>query len=218
MKTHLLCLETSGKNCSVALTQNDSILAHRSICTGSFSHAENLHLFIEQVIQEAELSLSDITAVSLSQGPGSYTGLRIGTSTAKGLCFALQIPLITVSSLEVLTRQVSFDGYIVPMFDARRMEVYTAVFNAHYQQVTPTKALVLDTHSFSDLKSDKVLFLGDGSEKFSAICTHKKASFIPRIFPDAKNMGAISYEKLTRKDFTDVAYFEPDYLKPFHAG
>lgn len=219
MNTHILCLETSGLNCSVAITKNQNIIAHKSVNSGQYSHAECLHIFIEDVVKQAKISLSDLSAVSLSQGPGSFTGLRIGTSAAKGLCFALQIPLITISSLEILARQALFDGTIIPMFDARRMEVYAAVFNSDYEQIQPTQAVVLNENSFEEvLSKGKTLLLGNGADKFEKLCHHPNASFLKNASPDAKNMGEVSFKKYQQQHFTDVVYFEPDYLKPFHLG
>ena len=185
----------------------------------NYSHAERLHLFIEEVINEANISKDDLSAVAISKGPGSYTGLRIGVSTAKGLCYALDIPLISVSTLEALADQVKVDdGVVIPMLDARRMEVYSAIFDQNNNQIRETKAQVLDENSFKAyLKNGKVYFIGNGVEKSKEIIIHKNAVFIENKLPSSENMSKISYDKYKKSDIEDVAYFEPYYLKDFIA-
>ena len=210
----LLHIETSGVNCSVALTDNNTILATKAQNAGHFTHSENLHLFIETVMTTAGVPLSYLDAIAVSAGAGSYTGLRIGVATAKGLCFALGKPLIGIPTLQILAHQVAQADCIIPMLDARRMEVYSAVFNSAYQFVSPTEAKILDEHSYQEeLNRGKVTFLGDGSTKFATICKHPNAVFIPNAFPEAKDMLPFAIEKYTKQDFEDIAYFEPQYLK-----
>ena len=209
----ILHIETSGLNCSVALSKDNRILAEKSENAGKFTHSENLHLFIEAVMQQASLPLTALDAIAVSAGAGSYTGLRIGIATAKGLCFALGKPLIAIPTLQILAHQAKADC-IIPMLDARRMEVYSAVFNSQYEFVTPTEAKILDEHSYQDeLNKGKVTFLGDGSNKFAAICKHPNAVFIPDAFPQSKDMLPFAIAKYNTQDFEDIAYFEPTYLK-----
>jgi tRNA threonylcarbamoyladenosine biosynthesis protein TsaB len=195
-------------------------MAIREDKSAGYSHAEKLHVFIEEVLAEAGLVPTQLDAVAVSKGPGSYTGLRIGVSAAKGLCFALDLPLIALPTLQLLDHQVTDrQGYVVPMLDARRMEVYTAVFDAAHQEVVPTRALILDQESFKDLLSvSTVTFVGTGVAKFEAVCGHANAHFIPDIFPSAKEMGALAFAKYQIGDTEDVAYFEPYYLKDFKVG
>src|SRR5690554_4655288 len=145
---YILNIETSTKNCSVALAKNGNTVIIKEIAEQNFSHSEKLHLFIDEVLKQAGIPYKELAAVALSKGPGSYTGLRIGASTAKGLCFALDIPLIALDSLTALARQVtSKDGLIVPMIDARRMEVYTAIFDENYNKKSEIQALIIDETS-----------------------------------------------------------------------
>ena len=168
----------------------------------------------------AGMSWPDLDAVAVSKGPGSYTGLRIGVSTAKGLCYARDLPLISVPTLESLARQVTSPGkFIVPMLDARRMEVYMAVFNEHHQMVEETSATVLQEDSFGHfLEEGDVIFLGDGAKKASTLIQHKNAQFLLDRYPSAREMAAIASGKFANGDFEDLAYFEPYYLKDFIAG
>ncbi len=216
---YILCIETSTTNCSVALTHDDKVIALEEDYSLQYSHAERLHNFIDKVIKDAGLSLKDLSAIAVSKGPGSYTGLRIGVSAAKGLCYALEIPLLSVSTLYSLALQIEIkeeNMYIVPMLDARRMEVYAAVFSNQYEQVREIKAEVLAEHSFSEyLENKKVYFIGNGVEKFSAICKNDNAIFIENKLPSAKEMATISFSKYKKEDFEDVSYFEPYYLKDF---
>ena len=151
-------------------------------------------------------------------GPGSYTGLRIGVSAAKGLCFALDIPLISIPTLDSLSRKIKInDGYIVPLIDARRMEVYTAIFDSKYSCIEPTSAKILDAKSYNKiLKSDSVYFVGNATQKTNAIINHKNAVFSEQL-PSASQMCSLSHQKFEAKIFEDTAYFEPYYLKDFVA-
>lgn len=214
----ILCIETASTNCSVAIGKDGEVAAVKEDNGRNFSHAERLHIYIEEILQENSLSLEDLDAVAISEGPGSYTGLRIGVSAAKGLCFSLNIPLIAVPTLEALANQVN-NKTVVPMLDARRMEVYSAVFDAKGQQVQKTSAKILDATSFSDiLEEGEVVFIGSGVEKFKEICTHKNAVFKEGKLPSAAQMVALATSKYKISDFEDVAYFEPYYLKDFIAG
>lgn len=216
----ILCLETSTTNCSVAIAVDGEIIALQEDNNNKYSHAEKLHSFIDQVLAESGILKSSLQAIAVSKGPGSYTGLRIGVSAAKGLCFAMDVPLIAIPTLEALAHQaVVENGYIIPMLDARRLEVYAAVFSSDNDQIRETKAEVLDENSYDGyLKTTKVCFIGDGVEKFKALCKHKNAVFMDNKLPSAKQMGALSELKYQKNDFEDVAYFEPYYLKDFIAG
>ncbi|MEE4000156.1 tRNA (adenosine(37)-N6)-threonylcarbamoyltransferase complex dimerization subunit type 1 TsaB [Tenacibaculum sp. FZY0031] len=213
----ILHIETATKNCSVSVAAKGELLAIQELNDGNYSHAEKLHLFIQQVIQEAKLSFNDIDAVAVSKGPGSYTGLRIGVSAAKGLCFAFDKPLIAIETLQSLAHKVSMEeGVIIPMLDARRMEVYAAVYNSKHERVRDIKAEIIDENSFQEyLLKGKVYFLGDGAEKCKEVITHENAVFIDGEFPSAKEMVQLSFDKYKKNDIEDVAYFEPFYLKDF---
>ena len=216
---YILNIETSTTNCSVSLSENGRLIGLKEDNGLEYSHAERLHLFIEEVINEAKITAKDLSAIAISKGPGSYTGLRIGVSAAKGLCFALEIPLISVSTLEALADQIKInEGIIITMLDARRMEVYSAVFDKHNNQIRETKAQVLDENSFkSYLNEGKVYFVGNGVQKSKEVITHENAFFIENKLPSSENMSKIAYDKYKKSDIEDVAYFEPFYLKDFIA-
>ncbi|MEW7293100.1 tRNA (adenosine(37)-N6)-threonylcarbamoyltransferase complex dimerization subunit type 1 TsaB [Aquimarina sp. 2304DJ70-9] len=218
---YILCIETSTTNCSVSLAKDDEIIAFEEDYDTKYSHAERLHNFIDKVIKKGGVSFKDLSAISVSMGPGSYTGLRIGVSAAKGLCYALDIPLISIPTLHSLSMQVALedDSVIVPMIDARRMEVYSAIFSSSYKEIRETKAEILTEESFlSYLQRGKVYFIGNGVEKFSSICKNNNAVFIQNKLPSANEMARLSYSKFLAKDFEDVSYFEPYYLKDFVTG
>lgn len=216
---NILCLETSTKNCSVSLSANGQLLAVKELAEDNYSHAENLHVFIDALLREAGVEKKQLSAVAVSQGPGSYTGLRIGVSAAKGLCYALNIPLIALDTLTVLAQQKTITvGKIIPMIDARRMEVYTAIFNEQHQETTSVSAKIIDENSFSDLAED-LYFIGDGAEKCQTLLDKNNHHFDLDIkYPSAKDMCALAFEKYEKKSFEDVAYFEPHYLKAFMIG
>ncbi|WP_203294399.1 tRNA (adenosine(37)-N6)-threonylcarbamoyltransferase complex dimerization subunit type 1 TsaB [Luteirhabdus pelagi] len=219
----ILSLETATTNCSVALAVDGHLLSIREDnpkgAKKGFSHAERLHGYIHEVLEEAGIDNSAIDAIAVSKGPGSYTGLRIGVSAAKGLCFSLDIPLISIPTLSSLAH-VGFEGdYIVPMLDARRMEVYSAIFNSKKEQLRNTKAEILEVTSFKEyLDKGRTMFVGSGAEKFKEICKHPNASFQYDILPSAKQMIALAAAKNKIGDYENVAYFEPYYLKDFIAG
>lgn len=214
----ILNIETATKNCSVSLSVDGKIEKLVEIAEENFSHAEKLHVFIEGVLKQCNKSLKDLAAIAISQGPGSYTGLRIGVSSVKGLCYGLSIPMIAIDTLEVLARSVVKEsGVIVPMIDARRMEVFSCVFDKEYNQLTPIEAVVVDENSFESLyQYDKVYFIGDGASKCKSVLTKDNFVFLDDIiYPSAREMVEVSYQKYVNKDFVDVAYFEPFYLKDF---
>ncbi len=215
----ILCIETATTNCSVAIAHNGKTLAVKEDYNGSYSHAEKLHLFIQEILEENNLKLSNLDAVAISKGPGSYTGLRIGVSAAKGLCFSLDIPLISVPTLTALANQVEQQGIVIPMLDARRMEVYAAAFNSAKEQILKTSAIILEPDSFQEyLERDQVYFIGSGVQKFQKICGHPNANFIENKLPSAREMVEIAVSKHKISDFENVAYFEPYYLKDFISG
>jgi len=213
---YILNIETATKNCSVSLARNGETILCKEIAEEGYSHAEKLHVFIEEIIKESQLNIKDLTAVAVSKGPGSYTGLRIGVSTAKGLCYALGIPLISVDTLAVLAAAVTHnDGWIVPMIDARRMEVYSAVFDQNYNKIKDVQAEILTENSYSEV-TDTIYIVGDCQEKCKTVLTRANFVFLPEIiFPSAQEMSTLSYAKFVQNDFEDVAYFEPFYLKDF---
>ena len=217
----ILNIETATKNCSVSLARDGKVLALKEMNEGKYSHSEKLHSFILEVLDEGKSRMEDLEAIAVSKGPGSYTGLRIGVSSAKGICYALEKPLISVPTLKCLAMQVNAGekGYIVPMLDARRMEVYTAVFNHAWEQLTETSASILEENSFSSyLDQNRVYFLGDGAEKCKALIRHPNAVYMDGLYPSANEMALLSEEKHGAGQFEDLAYFEPFYLKDFVAG
>ncbi|WP_426431551.1 tRNA (adenosine(37)-N6)-threonylcarbamoyltransferase complex dimerization subunit type 1 TsaB [Winogradskyella sp. HB-48] len=215
----ILNIETATTNCSVSLSKDGETLVLKEDNSAGYSHAETLHVYIKDVFDEANIEAKNIDAVAVSKGPGSYTGLRIGVSSAKGLSYALNKPLISVSTLESLSHQVDIDeGVIVPMLDARRMEVYSAIFNHNYELIRDIKAEVLTEDSYADLlNQNKVYFIGNGVGKTQQLIQHPNAIFIEDKLPSANEMGLLSDIKYKKSDIEDVAYFEPHYLKDFVA-
>jgi tRNA threonylcarbamoyladenosine biosynthesis protein TsaB len=213
---YILHIETATKNCSVAIAKDGQTLVCREIAEEGYSHAEKLHVFIEEALAEANLAYKDLAAIAVSQGPGSYTGLRIGVSAAKGLCFALGIPLIAIDTLKVLALKAEHsDGLIIPMIDARRMEVYSAVFNAEHQKIRGVQAEIITSDSFADWPG-KIYLIGDCLDKCKTVLNDARFVFLNDIiYPSAAQMGAMAYEKFQKNDTVDVAYFEPYYLKDF---
>ena len=215
----LLCIETATTNCSVALSVNGSVIALKEDRSNRYSHAEQLHVFINLVLEEAGVGKEQLDAVVISKGPGSYTGLRIGVSAAKGLCYALDKPLVSVSTLRALAGQVKGTDFIIPMLDARRMEVYAAVFGAQYELLRETQAEIVDESSFEEyLQQGPTTFIGSGVEKFQKLVTHENAKYVKDAMPSASDLVPIAEEKFMKRDFEDVAYFEPYYLKDFVKG
>lgn len=215
----ILHLETSSRNCSVAISDGDKLLCLCEEVSENYKQSESLHTFVEWALEGAEISLKDLDAVSVGVGPGSYTGLRIGASSAKGFCYGLQIPLIAGSSLETLVEPFLSDGYelIIPMIDARRMEVYCAVYDGTSgEKISDTEALVLDENSFNDYTERKILFVGDGARKAGEILNLPKAEYRFDVFPSAKFLIKKAAAKYREKQFENIAYFEPNYLKDFH--
>lgn len=222
--SYLLLIESATKICSVALAQNSEILYVREDKSMEYSHSSLLTSFIEEVISEAGIGFQSLDAVVVSKGPGSYTGLRIGVSAAKGICYAKDIPLVAVNTLKALA-QVAHDSlenlpdYLVPMLDARRMEVYNAVFDPQLQTLRKTQAEIIHENSFSEyLANGKVAFFGDGAPKCMELIRHPNAWFPDAITPSATGLLKEALRKFQNADFEDTAYFEPFYLKDFVAG
>lgn len=226
-KTMILSLETSTSVCSVALHKEGEIISYSEIFI-AHAHSDNLTIMVENVLKQGKCSLSELKAVAISKGPGSYTGLRIGTSAAKGLCFALGIPLIGIETLHALAAQMqkqvfslvqNQDTLLCPLLDARRAEVYRAIFDKNLNKILDTEAKVIEKDTFDVfLNKQKVVFFGNGAEKTKELITpNKKAIFIPNIENSALSMGGIAFDKFQKQNFEDLAYFEPFYLKDFVA-
>ena len=216
----IILIETSTALCSVALAEDGVITAYKE-SSAPKAHASLTAVFIDEILKEKSLTMSDCKAVCVSMGPGSYTGLRVGVSTAKGLCFGSGLPLIAVGTLDTLVAQASGQmgnaRYIVPMVDARRMEVYTAIFTPEGKQITETAPMIIDENSFAEqLAEGEVLFIGDGAGKCADMIKHPNAKFI-QCNPQASAMLSPAQAAYKEKRFEDVAYFEPFYLKEFVA-
>jgi tRNA threonylcarbamoyladenosine biosynthesis protein TsaB len=218
----LLHIETTTHQCAVALSKNGVLLANRCVRENGYSHAERVQTFIDEVFIEAQLEREDLSAVSVSGGPGSYTGLRIGVAAAKGICHALCVPLISVDTLTVLAAQAmvkhpGFDAY-VPMIDARRMEVYSRCFNAGLDNSSNIESIVVDEESvFSWDGMEKICFSGDGAQKCSQVLSGNNRVFIED-WPTAEAAIELASNKFNKGIFEDVALYEPTYLKAFMAG
>ena len=217
----ILLIETATKSCSVALALNGKVIACKQEVNENYSHAEKLNTFIIALFQGRNISLQDLDAITVSKGPGSYTGLRIGVSTAKGLCYALDKPLISISTLRAMAygvaQKASADLYC-PMIDARRMEVYNAFYDDKNNEIRAVNADIINADSYQKELESEVLFFGDGAEKCKQIIQHSNAKFIDSIYPSSKDMIALAMQKFDKKEFEDIAYFEPYYLKDFVAG
>lgn len=216
MKKYLLHLETATKVCSVALSLEGKILQLQEIEEDGYAHGEKLTLLIEKVLQLENIDISELAAVSVSSGPGSYTGLRIGVSTAKGLCYALGIPLISIDSLLAI-QQVAKEKYpnqtIAALIDARRMEVFSAIFNEQDELLKPISADIIDENSYLNL--EPFIACGDGAPKLQEIWNGRKITIDSDIRSSAKGQVELAYQKFKNANFEDVAYFEPFYLKDF---
>ena len=214
----ILCIETSTTCCSAAICIDGNAVATRENLSGA-NHASELPVFIEQLLAEAEVNQWTIDAVALSQGPGSYTGLRIGASLAKGLCYGLDVPLIPVDTLQVLCAAVKAelgaDALLCPMLDARRMEVYTAMYTPALEQKSDVEAKVIDEDSFAEeLRENRIYFFGNGAEKCESVINSPNAHFVSGILPQAKYMGKLA-EQIPSLELKQIAYYEPFYLKEF---
>jgi tRNA threonylcarbamoyladenosine biosynthesis protein TsaB len=222
----ILQIETATASCSVALAKDGIVLAVKQINERNI-HARVITLFIDELIKSAKIQYDDLDAIAVSCGPGSYTGLRIGISTAKGLCFAIDKPLIAIETLEAMAygavcidKNISENTLLCPMIDARRMEVFTAVFNCKGEKIKQTTAEIITANSFSELlKDNKMLFFGDGAEKCMAVLgTNPNAQFLPGFVNSAAYLTQKVLEKFKKREFESVVFFEPYYLKDFIAG
>jgi tRNA threonylcarbamoyladenosine biosynthesis protein TsaB len=218
---HILSLETSTDVCSVALHHDRNLIKEAAIVRPQ-AHASELAPMIQRLCTEAEIKVNALDAVAISAGPGSYTGLRIGTSTAKGICYSLDIPLITLPTLDLLAFQATPNNpeffLLCPMIDARRMEVYCKILDADLQTLSPVEARVIDHESFRELlQTRKMLFFGNGAEKCKSVLKHENAFFVDGISPLASALGVLAFEKYRTKNFEDLENFKPLYLKEFIA-
>ena len=233
----ILCIETSTAVCSVALVNNGNVIALRESLDGQ-NHAEKITIFIDEVMKEANLSYKDLDAVATSMGPGSYTGLRIGVSTAKGLCYAMEKPLIAIDTLaamaygfkdtktlrhqdtELTANSQQPTAILCPMIDARRMEVYSAFFNEELERVSETEAIIVDENSFMELKQSNHLYLfGDGADKLASLFENdENITVVEKFHCSAAYMAELADKAFKNNDFVDTAYFEPFYLKNFVPG
>ena len=218
----IVSIETATKVCSVALHVEAQLIATQTLHVAK-SHAESLLCSIEYLLAVSPYTKKDLAAVAVSCGPGSYTGLRIGASTAKGLCYALGVPLLAVNTLEAMAGGMRsynvVQALLCPMLDARRMEVYCLLADAQGRTLVSPHAQVIDQHSFQDwLKDNAILFFGDGAEKCKSHITHPRALFIDHIHPQACHIGALAYAKFQQAAFEDLVYFTPMYLKPFQGN
>lgn len=225
MESKILCLETSTEVCSVVLVSNGGVVDVLEDASG-MNHSKMLTQFITDILQRNNIKTSELDAIAVTEGPGSYTGLRIGVSAAKGLCYGAGVPMIAVSPLEAMANAVIVSSEIelldsdilLPMIDARRMEVYTEKIDAFGNILNDVEAVVVAENSFDDLLLEhRILYFGNGAAKCCEVLTHSNAVFIDGITTSAVNMVKIATEKLEQKNFVDVAYFEPFYLKNFIA-
>jgi len=224
----ILNIETATQFCSVGVSDNGRILAIRESSEKNI-HASKVTVFAEEVCSEAKMSMKNLQAIAVSMGPGSYTGLRIGVSAAKGFCYALDIPLIAVPTLQSMALSAVFlakenieieaNALFCPMIDARRMEVYTALYDLKNKEVRKIEALIIDENSFTEeLFGHQILFFGDGAEKCRTLLDPKGMIFLDGIHSSANTLAIIANDKFRAEDFQDLAYFEPFYLKDFIAG
>ncbi|MFC2136781.1 tRNA (adenosine(37)-N6)-threonylcarbamoyltransferase complex dimerization subunit type 1 TsaB [Bacteroidota bacterium] len=223
---NILHIETSTSVCSVAISNGNQLIFYKEN-TEEMSHSSSLAVLINEGLKTCKIESFDLDAVAVSQGPGSYTGLRIGVSTAKGLCYGAEIPLIAIPTLEIMVNEVLKENLIsenidnillCPMIDARRMEVYNALYDIKGKSLTEVTANIIAQDSFSRILNEKkIYFFGDGADKCKQLLSHSNAIFLEDIYPSAKNMIQLAYRKYQDKKFEDMAYFEPFYLKDFIA-
>ena len=221
---NILLIESATKVCSVGVLKGEEVFVKEEF-NENFSHAENLTVFVEEVMKKANLTMSELNAVAVSSGPGSYTGLRIGVSLAKGICYALNIPLISVDTLQYLAQREFFEHfsadsfYVISMIDARRMEVYCNVFDEDNKALSETTNKIIEPDSFKELlDKKKVFFVGDAAEKCQSVIEHPNAVFLPDALCSANKMASIASAKFKSNKFEDTAYYVPFYLKSFVPG
>lgn len=220
----IINIDTSTEVCSVSLSKDGNLIGLKENKDG-LKHAQLVTLYIQDLLKEANLEIKNVDAIAVSKGPGSYTGLRIGVSTAKGICYGAQIPLIAIETLQTLTEgainsieQPNEDAWFCPMIDARRMEVYNAFYDINNNKTVEIAATIIDDESFKDVLDERtVYFFGNGSEKCKETIKHPNAIFIDNISNSALNMITLAHKAFNNQSFEDVAYFEPFYLKDFVA-
>ena len=217
---YTLSIDTSTTVCSVAVHQSGNLI-HFTQHKADKSHSELLMFLINEVCRLSQISLQDLSAIIIGKGPGSYTGLRIASATAKGLCFALEIPLVAIDSLDSLAYNCRyFNGLICPMIDARRMEVFTALYEGiSFKKIDSTRSEVIDSNFLNSyLVDQKILFIGDGSNKCQSVIDNPNAIFSDNVVPNAEQVGYLGYQKLLNQEFEDLAYFVPSYSKEFYTS
>jgi len=216
----ILQIETATQVCSAALSVNGETIALKELAAQNI-HAGSLTLFIQEVMEQAGKIYEDLDAIAVSKGPGSYTGLRIGVSTAKGICFAQDKPLIAIDTLQFMAKgflaaNPAYTGLVCPMIDARRMEVFTAMYDHNLTAIAPVSAKIIDEEAFkNELSLSQVTFIGDGAIKCSDAIRSPNAIFSEQNYNSASNMSSLAFDAFTQGRFEDVAYFEPYYLKEF---
>ena len=220
---YILNIESSTTNCSISLALDGNLVALKESNDDKYSHSTKLHSFINAVLKKSNISVKELVAIAVSKGPGSYTGLRIGVAAAKGLCYSLDIPLISISTLHILSKQIQVkeQGLILPVMDARRDEVYCAVYDSSYNLIKKAVPKIINQDSFSELSyKSKLFFIGNGQEKCKRLIENNTNLIFSNnnTFPSAREMTQLSYQKFKDLNFNDVAYFEPDYLKDFMPG
>ena len=219
--SRILCVDTSSFICSISIFENLSLISSNSSEVEK-SHSKLIIQLIDQSLKDAKIKINEVDAFAVSMGPGSYTGLRIGVSTIKGLCYSLEKPLISINTLEILSKSALNhinnynDFFICPMIDARRMEVFTKMLDNNFNEVEKDKALILDDKSFNDIGGGKsIYFFGDGSNKFQKITNNKNFHFIDNIISSSKHMGELANIKYENNQFENLTTFEPFYIKDF---
>ena len=217
----ILNIETSSKNCSVSISENGKIIGLKEQSFDEYSHSKSLHVFIDEIFKQTKLSPQKLSAVAISEGPGSYTGLRIGVSAAKGICVALNLPLIAIDTMQILARKIECaEGYIISAMDARRDEIYYSVFKSNNCKIPikvgKTDFMIINSNSFSNyLESSIVNFVGNCNEKINKFLNHDNIIFSDFMLPSANEMGIISFSRFKKGEFEDVSDFQPKYLKEF---
>ena len=220
MSNKFLCIDTTSEFCSVSLFQDNNLIEFQNSIIER-SHSKLLILIIDDILKKSKTKINEIDAFSISKGPGSYTGLRIGLSSVKGFCFGLNKPLISINTLKVLCKSAlnhikDKSSILCPMVDARRMEVYTKIYDYNLNSLSDDKSLVLDENSFDLYKDKEIYFFGNGSDKFEKIVKRNNFIFINDIMPDSRFMGDITSEKYNSNEFEDLSTFEPNYIKDFY--
>lgn len=218
--SYILHIDSTTKVCSIALSKEDKLVQLVEIDSDGLAHSEKLHLFIEDCLNKAQIQPSDLSAIAVSKGPGSYTGLRIGVSAAKGLCYGLEIPLIAIETLTAMAHSVAInvesEAVLIPMIDARRIEVFCSIHQSN-KTVKKVHSRILDEEPYDEISAEKVYYFGDGAEKAQEYL-NTNWTYLSEPKTSAQNLIPLAWDKFQNKDFEDVAYFEPSYHKDFKAG